>query len=340
MTMMNEGYKVSEADGGLSATLAELLQGAARHTRYLVKSETGTAAYEFGKAEGPAIVLVHGWSQSHLSWHNQLLNERLASTCRLIALDLRGHGNSPDNAEPAIVPRMHATDIRAVLEQLDVANATLVGWSFGGLAIMDYVDTFGLDRVRNLVFLSSAAGEHPESRNVSIGPALDDAISPMTGLNQTTGTVHPVAIGSNVSATIAFTKACTSDELPAGDLLALSTAAAATPPAVRLATLNRYGPGGGAPDYTKTLLPKLKASCDVLIICGSEDRVVRPEASQRIAELTGGRLLTYAGTGHAPMMEQVDRFYCDLLGLRLVQSQKARAVARATPERKLAASLS
>jgi len=49
---------------------------------------------ETGNPQGPAIVFVHGISQSWLSWIAQLSDPALRAKYRLIAFDLRGHGAS------------------------------------------------------------------------------------------------------------------------------------------------------------------------------------------------------------------------------------------------------
>ena len=46
---------------------------------------------EWGFAQGPPIVFVHGWSQSQLCWSHQI-SGALAADFRLITFDLRGHG--------------------------------------------------------------------------------------------------------------------------------------------------------------------------------------------------------------------------------------------------------
>ena len=48
---------------------------------------------EWGKADGPPILFIHGWSQNHLCWARQY-ESALADEFRLVAYDLRGHGMS------------------------------------------------------------------------------------------------------------------------------------------------------------------------------------------------------------------------------------------------------
>lgn len=47
----------------------------------------------------------------------------------------------------------HGTDLRKVLEQLKIENATLVGWSFGCLTVWEYIRHFGTDGIKSLVFI-------------------------------------------------------------------------------------------------------------------------------------------------------------------------------------------
>src|SRR5688572_29762634 len=49
------------------------------------------AAYEAGKADGPPIVFIHGFSGNYLTWERQFSGP-LAAEFRLVAYDLRGHG--------------------------------------------------------------------------------------------------------------------------------------------------------------------------------------------------------------------------------------------------------
>jgi pimeloyl-ACP methyl ester carboxylesterase len=68
---------------------------------------------EWGKADGPLILFIHGWSQYHLSWAAQY-ESPLTEEFRLVALDLRGHGMSekPLEAEHYVDARLRGHDQR------------------------------------------------------------------------------------------------------------------------------------------------------------------------------------------------------------------------------------
>ena len=98
--------------------------------------------HDLGPEAAPAIILVHGWSQCHLSFERQAA---LAGQFRLILPDLRGHGQSDKPLEPACYDSSDpwAEDIQTIIQTLDLKSPLLVGWSMGGWVVMDYLEHFG-----------------------------------------------------------------------------------------------------------------------------------------------------------------------------------------------------
>ena len=78
---------------------------------------------EWGKKDGIPILLIHGWSQSHLCWKKQYESE-LCDECRILAMDLRGHGMSdaPLQAEQYVDGDRWADDIEAIIRELPSTN--------------------------------------------------------------------------------------------------------------------------------------------------------------------------------------------------------------------------
>jgi non-heme chloroperoxidase len=58
------------------------------------------SAQEWGNPNGPEILFIHGFSQSHLSWIKQVTSGDLAKEFHMVTYDLRGHGNSDKPFEP------------------------------------------------------------------------------------------------------------------------------------------------------------------------------------------------------------------------------------------------
>lgn len=101
---------------------------------HTVKGAAGVNLHvrEFGKSTGIPILLIHGWSQSHLCWSKQY-ESTLKDDARMVALDLRGHGMSdaPTQVDQYTDGDKWADDIEAVIDELSLDRPILVGWSYG-----------------------------------------------------------------------------------------------------------------------------------------------------------------------------------------------------------------
>jgi non-heme chloroperoxidase len=93
-----------------------------------IETPSGVAIHYESHGEGPPLVLVHGWSMSGRVWKYQA--EALSSSCRVVVIDLRGHGESSAGGDSYTFADF-ALDIAALFEMLDLRNAVLAGWSMG-----------------------------------------------------------------------------------------------------------------------------------------------------------------------------------------------------------------
>ncbi len=91
-------------------------------------------AYDVTGEGEPTLVFVHGWCCDRSYWQPQV--EYLSQQYRVVAIDLAGHGESGLNREKWTM-QAFATDVVAVLEQLDVATAVLIGHSMGGPIVLE-----------------------------------------------------------------------------------------------------------------------------------------------------------------------------------------------------------
>lgn len=80
--------------------------------------------------DAPTVVLVHGWmATADLNWFT--VYESLAGVARVIAPDLRGHGRGVRHSQPFRLADV-ADDVAALLEELGIDQAIIVGYSMGG----------------------------------------------------------------------------------------------------------------------------------------------------------------------------------------------------------------
>ncbi len=88
---------------------------------------------------GEPVVLVHGFSQTHAAWVATPLYEDLVRDHTVIAVDLRGHGDSDKPHDPmAYGPNMQS-DLVKLLDLLEVDRAHFVGFSLGASIVGDLV---------------------------------------------------------------------------------------------------------------------------------------------------------------------------------------------------------
>ena len=102
---------------------------------------------------GRPVVLSHGWPLNSDSWEAQALF--LADNgFRVVAHDRRGHGRSTQTWHGNEMDT-YADDLAAVIDALDLRDATLVGFSTGGGEVARYVGRHGTARVAQVVLVSA-----------------------------------------------------------------------------------------------------------------------------------------------------------------------------------------
>lgn len=101
------------------------------------------------------VVLIHGWPLSHRMWEYQV-NALTEAGYRVIAYDRRGFGSSAFPWGGYDYDTLTA-DLYDLLAEVDVQNATIVGFSMGGGEVARYFGRYGSERVGKAVFVSSVA---------------------------------------------------------------------------------------------------------------------------------------------------------------------------------------
>jgi non-heme chloroperoxidase len=113
----------------------------------------GTEIYYKDWGEGPVVTFSHGWPLSSDAWDGQMLF--LAQNgFRAVAHDRRGHGRS-SQASSGNDMNGYADDLAAVIEALDLTDATLVGHSTGGGEVTRYIGRHGTGRVVKAALISA-----------------------------------------------------------------------------------------------------------------------------------------------------------------------------------------
>ncbi|HSV52964.1 MAG TPA: alpha/beta hydrolase [Burkholderiaceae bacterium] len=146
--------------GGGRPAIAQCASSPARK-RVTTSDGVNLSVIDTGGVDKQPIVFIHGIAQSALSWRAQFSSSELLAKYRLIAVDLRGHGQSQgalgaldDTGRPLAAlasnkysianddvasSALWANDVAAVISGLSLNAPVLVGWSYGATVIADYM---------------------------------------------------------------------------------------------------------------------------------------------------------------------------------------------------------
>lgn len=103
--------------------------------------------YYIEKGQGEPLILLHGNGEDSTYFVNQI--DEFSSNYRVIALDTRGHGQTP-RGDSAFTIRQFADDLLGFLDRMDIQKANLLGFSDGANIAMCFAAKYP-DRVLKLV---------------------------------------------------------------------------------------------------------------------------------------------------------------------------------------------
>lgn len=232
--------------------------------------------------QGMPVVLLHGFPFDHRIWQAQ--QAALSTDYRVIAPDLRGHGQSPVPEGVYSMDAM-AADVIALLDQLGIEKAVWVGHSMGGYITMAAL-RYAPSRFSGMVLVATQPLADTTERRVQ---RLESA-----KLAEKQG-----------SSTIAFSMmgVLFSPTVEGGSPMAQGVyeIMVNTPPMGVAGALRGMA---DRPDSTDTLR---KISIPTLVIAGREDQIIKLDiAEQMAANIPAARLVTIEGSGHLPMIEKPD----------------------------------
>ncbi len=237
---------------------------------------------ETGNRTGEPLLLLHGFSQSYLSWQRQLEDPELQARFRIVAMDLRGHGGSgkPWDGDAYAGHEPWARDVHAVIQQLQLGRPWIVGWSFGGYVAVDFVREYGAAATRGIVLAGSHGGLLP--RPAAAPPEL-------------TGDLQTLIDNSRQFMSVMAAKPLPDDVVERG----------------------RYS-YVMMPDYVRRAMQgkrldntDVAASLEVpmLFILGAEDpSVPRAQVREQLLTKPARELCVFEGVGHSAFVEAPERF--------------------------------
>ncbi|HET8562867.1 MAG TPA: alpha/beta hydrolase, partial [Candidatus Binatia bacterium] len=215
----------------------------------------------------------------------------LAQSFRIITYDIRGHGSSDKPLDPAYYRdhRRWAGELKAVIESAKLKKPVLVGWSYGGRIIAEYLMEYGDKNIAGINFV----GAFTKVVRELLGPATP-AVLKMSSED----------LAENIASTLLFLKSCTAKPLPPDELQVMLAYNMIVPPQIRGHLLGRPAPYEDA--LKKIIVP-------VLVSHGTEDRVALiPMVGYTVSVVSHAQSSTYEGVGHMPFWEAAARFNREL----------------------------
>ena len=261
---------------------------------------------ESGNSAGPPVLFVHGISQSWQSWQKQVNDAWLRERFRMIALDLRGHGASQgargavdggggileplpadryNDGSPSGTARLWASDIAAVITACGLSDLTLVGWSYGGAVVLDYLQVNGgLGAAARVILLATTPVLQPPG-TPDVGADRIFTPGAVATLMRTTAEDHSRDVADGLKT---FIKTCLADDTgrPAAsdsEVTAMTELNLLVEPSVRMSLMTRVF------DYRGVLaaLPRC-AQQKITVVTPMGDRILQSAHTRTLWPNGGG----------------------------------------------------
>lgn len=151
--------------------------------KYIKRTDASGQEVELHYADigkGKPVVLIHGWPLSMEMWEYQI-NDLVESGHRVIKYDRRGFGKSSKPWDGYDYDSL-TDDLKAILDQLNLQDVTLVGFSMGGGEAVRYLSRYGSERISKLVLLAAVTpfmlktSDNPDGVDKSVFDEISEAI--------------------------------------------------------------------------------------------------------------------------------------------------------------------
>lgn len=239
---------------------------------------------------GRPIVLIHGYPFNRALWTEQI--PTLSNSNRIIAPDLRGFGESDTSPEVSTMSSL-ATDVAALMDQLEIPRATIGGLSMGGYVALAFYKLFP-SRVRALVLADTRPQADTEESKQTRAQQAEKALS--EGMAGIADAMLPKLLAPDTVSKrpeiVRFVRDMMLQTKPEGAAAALR--------------------GMAEREDQTELLPKI--SVPTLIVVGSEDAITPVADSETMHHaIDSSRLVVLDHAGHVSNVERAQQFNDELL---------------------------
>ena len=249
---------------------------------------------EWGSADNPPMLLLHGFAQTCHSWDFVALG--FSDAYRVIVLDQRGHGDSDWAPDGDYSPETQQRDISAVVDALGLDDFVLMGLSMGGRNSFTYAAN-NPDKVKALVVVDAAPQNMRQGTdNIRSFVQQDDELDSVDAFVERVLRYNPRRDPQQVRGSILHNL----KELPSGKWT-WKYDSALRKPGRRM---------GSDPDTEKRLWGYMeKLQCPTLLVRGGASDIVALDTADRMHQaIPNSRLATIEGAGHLVMGDSPSGF--------------------------------
>lgn len=248
-------------------------------------------AFDDPRGTGVPVLFVHGFGHGRAVWQDQMAS--LGPAYRPIAVDLRGHGESPWSPAAEYDLECYAADLEALRERLALDRLHVVAHSLGG-AIATLFAVASRARILSLTLVDTGPALESSGSN-HVVDEVESALRSFASVAEYRawlGTIH--ALGSPALL----------DRLAATMLVRRLDGR--FEPALDPGVLGDEAPPEALAERTRALWRALRAlSCPVLVVRGGLSAILSEKVAREMVDevLADGRLVTLPRAGHGIMLD-------------------------------------
>ncbi len=139
----------------------------------------GAKLYMEESGRGQTLVFITGWTMTHRFFEHQ--KSQFSEGYHVLTYDPRGQGRS-DKTTYKNTYKDHADDLRQLLQQKELSDVVLIGWSSGCLTVYEYARNFGLDGIDKVVLIDEPPKWVGDVDTEWVYGSFDDYRSSLKGL--------------------------------------------------------------------------------------------------------------------------------------------------------------
>jgi pimeloyl-ACP methyl ester carboxylesterase len=249
---------------------------------------------------GKTVVFIHGWPLSGSMWEYQM-TELPQQGLRCIFYDRRGFGKSDRPSEGYDYDTL-AGDLKSLMDELNLSDVTLVGFSMGGGEVARYFSLYDGERVSKVVLISTVVPYMLKTEDNPNGVAQME----FDGMAKKMKEDRP-AFFENFAKSffgVSLVSHPVSDAFLANNLTRVMDAS----PIATLECANSFATTDFRNDVVKINVP-------TLIIHGDKDNIVPIDATgnESAKMIKGSKYIVYEGAPHGLWYTEKDKLNRDLI---------------------------